>query len=206
MLKLFFTGRIVIIFQFLFWLFFLLLVYIYNKEPVKVRIDFDIALLKVSGNVNSGAFYVDTGNGFNENETIKFNYYQRVDGTFAPYSFVLASKDIKKLRFDPLPGPGLVSIKNIVITRYEPRHLIFGKETNDVRPLHAIEKIEKNGPELTITANGEDPYILFNNASSSFTLESVEAIVKNVGVDKLIAGIAAWVLLSALLTWYSVSD
>ena len=181
-------------------------IYESNKDPVKARIEFDIALHRVEGNLSQGAFYFDTGRGFNEREILKFNYYQSVDGQFAHYSLRLPSQAIERLRFDPLPAAGVVTIKNIILTRYFPKKMVFSDQNNDVVPLHAIQKIEKNGPECLIVANSDDPYLVFTNGNTEVSIFDIDDIMNYMGIDKFLSGIAAWLLLSTLITSFCVSD
>ena len=187
-------------------------VYLYNKEPKGIRLDFEIALHEVGESPKRGEFYYDTGSGFKGTQFVTVDYHTPADGTFSRYSLILPASSIERLRFDPLVSAGKLTIKNVVVTKFTPVFLDFSSNGKDVIPLHSIEKLEKNGRELTITTNGEDPYLLLaKNITPSFisnigyVIPSVWRDIRDKGLDRVAAGIVSLFLLSGLITYFTCS-
>lgn len=133
----------------------------------KTRIDFDIALHQVRGEAR-GEFFFDTGKGFSEFESVKFRYYQAVDNRFKHYSLYLPTrKIIQKIRFDPLPKQGGVTIKNIVVQKRNNPVLSYSPLQNPPVSENGIHSLDASGNSLTIIMDREDPHlVLFDNLAS----------------------------------------
>ena len=212
-MNLIFTLRTKKTLSFVFWFAFLLTVYLYNKDPKGIRLDFEIALHEVGDFPKSGEFYFDTGNGFKAGQFVKFDYHTPANGTFSRYSLILPTNSIERLRFDPLPAAGKLTIKNVIITKYSPVILDFSIKEQDVIPLHSIGKIETRGQALTITADGNDPYLVISREIISFSVFDIGNLTQNIwfdiglmGFDKFLTGITALILLSVLITNFICSD
>jgi hypothetical protein len=198
---------------FFFWLTFLLIVFLYNKDPKGTRLDFEIALHEVDDSPKRGEFYFDTGDGFKANQYIQFNYHTSANGIFSRYTLILQTNRIDRLRYDPLPAAGKVTIKNVIVTKYSSNFLEFSKNEKDIIPLQSIERIEKKGRALTITSNGNDPYLIIAKNVTPFSVSDIGNLIRNIWmdtrfieIDKFLAGIMALVLLSGLITYFIHSD
>ena len=85
------------------------------------QFEFDLALGSntIFENETWTIFY-DTGRGFNPIELFEMPYSKNI----APHEFqhhvvtLPTVNTIKRLRFDPLQGPGVVSLKNLKVHRY----------------------------------------------------------------------------------------
>lgn len=140
----------------------------------KTRIDFEIALHQVHGEAK-GEFFIDTGEGFNEFETIKFFYNQKVDGRFKQYSMYLpCRKIIRALRFDPLPKWGVLSIKNVVVQKDNNPSLLFDPLQNPPLPLNGILLADASEHGVTITMDQDDPYMLLLDNLEPYTANSAQ--------------------------------
>jgi hypothetical protein len=195
-------GKVV---SFSFWFVFLFIVVVYNKQINNIRIEFEIAIHSLEGEVKQGEFYFDTGQGISERHSVKFQYYQHSDGTYARYSIVLPADRISLLRFDPVPSQGVISIRNIIVHKYYPLKIKVSDIRHSLVPLNSVEKIEIRGNEIIITANGDDPHILLFKNLPEFTLATFVEHILNQEIDKIISGLLALSLISGLLTHFSIS-
>ncbi len=196
---------------FIFWVVFFSSIYLLNKSHANIRLDFQVALHNADDNDRTGAFYYDTGKGFNEKQLVKIRYYQKTDGLFYPYSVIFPVANIQQLRFDPLIREGSVSFKDLIITKYYPKKIDFSVTRNSIKPLHSIQELIILSDELKISSNGEDPHILLSTNPARLSITDVPDLVSHTEVsdlvshtemDKVIAGILALVLLSFFLTKY----
>jgi hypothetical protein len=187
---------------FIFWVVFFSSIYLLNKPQANIRLDFQVALHNAGDNDRTGAFYYDTGKGFNEKQSVKVSYYQETDGTFYPYSVGFPVANIQQLRFDPLFGEGSVSLKDLTITKYNSKRIDFSLTRDSIKPLHSIQELIILSDELKIVSNGEDPHIMLSKNPAGFSIADVPYLVSYTEMDKVMAGILALVLLSFFLTKY----
>ncbi len=188
---------------FFFWVLFLGGIYVNNKSQNSVSLEFDVAIYSSSTLQNVGEFYFDTGNGFNEAETVKFNYYQETDGQFYPIKVIFPNQGLKQLRFDPLPAEGQIRLKNIIIKKYYPKKLLLLDKIKTLLPQNSIESVEVIDDQLSIVTNGADPFLIISQNISTFALADYKALINYVGLDKFVAGVLSLVLLSFLITWFT---
>jgi len=187
---------------FVFWVVFLGLIYLMNRTPEKIRLEFDLALHHSKSENPIGQFYYDTGNGFNEKESKILQYIEDTKGRFYHYSIVFPVQDINRLRFDPLPGAGLVRMKNIIIRKNYPIKIVFEDIEHSLVPMNAIESVRGADNIITIVTNGPDPFFQIVEDPFVISFSDVTAFFRyvSVSIDKMVAGILSLLLLSILLT------
>ncbi len=139
-----------------------------NRVPV-VILDFDIVLHEVPAGTQRGSFYFDTGRGFNPAEVVVFSYSQPAGETAKHYSISLPTKrKIFRLRFDPLDGPGKISIANFQVRKKTTKKISFVQKELEATKNHSISTIKVNGSTLTITSVGGDPHFVLLNDFLSY--------------------------------------
>ncbi|MBL7205247.1 MAG: DUF2142 domain-containing protein [Desulfobacteraceae bacterium] len=149
-------------------------------------IDFDLALHSAQG-IPAGEFYFDTGNGFNEHETVKFHYFQPCDGQFHHYSIGLPTiYTIRRLRFDPLQDQGVITIKNIVVQKQRPIVFNYAARSDTLIPQNAIHSIDISVKGITITTDGKDPCLILSNHFAPYSALSVEGLLDEPGLNFLV--------------------
>lgn len=190
---------------FAFWAVFLLMIVQLNRTPENFEIEFEIDVIDSSSvKQPKGELYYDTGRGFNENQTIKFFYRMNDTGKPQRYKLPLPVRNIVKLRFDPLPDKGTIAINSLSFLGECPVCLDIAKLKNDLKPIHSIESIRLENNTLTIASNGPDPHLLLLDSPSLGTVFCFFYRIMDLPADKLISGLLALILMSAILTYYTV--
>ncbi len=130
-------------------------------------LNFDIAVLEKSAPIERAVFYYDTGLGFNGNELVVCDYSPDQRKGFKHYSVKLRThKRISRLRFDPLDGDGIVTLKNLAIKQYIEKKVDFSQFNSKKSIPVNIENVRTTKNSITIVAKGRDAHlVLVNNFS-----------------------------------------
>ena len=114
--------------------------------------------LKSSVHANIQIFY-DTGNDFNENDSVTFPIAKTED--FLNFSFRLPNKSIKHLRLDPLNQEGHFVINELkIVNRFN--QAIYPLVLENLKPFQQLEQISIQDNLLIADASGDDPILLFD--------------------------------------------
>ncbi len=193
---------------FIFSIFFLSICIFYKPiRSLEVCLDITIHLSKI--NRPSAEFYYDTGNGFNETEMVKLIYPFNYKGKRKRYCVrIPTDKHIKKLRFDPLPGEGKITIENVLINRYTTRNIEYNStQKSTFIPLNAIKQINALSKGVEIITNGDDPYLVLAKDIKMEYLEFFKELVSfPINLEKLFSGVLTLILLSFLCTLFFLEN
>ena len=194
-----YREKTIFVLVFLFWFIFFGLIYLNNKSDNQIKLEFDIAIHSSATEKNIGEFYFNTGNGFNESQSVKFEYHQDANSSFSHHRVVLPINRITQLRFDPLPAQGQITLQNFYLHKFYPKKMDFEDKENSLRPLNSIESIDIVNERITITSNGLDPHLILSNELSTFSLLDWKVFFEHTAVDRFIAGLMSLILLSYLI-------
>lgn len=190
---------------FLFWAIFLVTVVVLNKSSNRLRIEFSLAVISSESDQNIGQFYIDTGRGFNELQSVRLSYYSNAKKAFNRYSVFLPTTGLKfkQLRFDPLPGSGEVILRDITLHCGYPETLEIAEVAQLVKPLHAIRSISRKNNALQIISIGPDPHFLLLSSPPVGPIIRLFKQVAHSQLDKIISGFLSLLLLSGLLAYFT---
>lgn len=188
---------------FIFWAGFLLGIYLYNKPQTETFLKFEINVHSSDVDNPSGVFYYNTGEGFNEKQKWIVSYDKAWYNDFRRYSLKLPANKIYQLRFDPLPSGGEVSIRNLVVDKYYPKPQEFINVKTMFASAHAIDSINSIENGIRINCGTTDPYLVLIDDIREFSVFDYQLIHEYIGIDKILAGVLALVLLSYLISSFS---
>jgi len=121
--------------------------------------------------------FFDIGNGFNERDSVK-KFIQKTINQQTLY-FQLATKNLMKIRFDPINGPGEVLLKEFSIINHE-LEILYSIDPDQIVPIQGISKIKNSEAGLALQTFAEtiDP-ILVVTFPNTFPIILKENILKN---------------------------
>jgi hypothetical protein len=134
--------------------------YVAPAIPSDLKLEFDL----VSSGPSVAQLFWDTGQGFNETESIRRNHEPHPGQQTV--RFPLPNRPIKSLRFDPRDNPGTVLIRGIrLIDAGQRTHAVLPLDS--LRPERDITKLDlgEDGLHIETTPVGRDPNTSFSAAA-----------------------------------------
>lgn len=188
--------------NFLFILIAFILGLLYAVKTVHGPVDFKIALtVETDQQKELTQFYCHTNNTY-KGESVAENSYttenQIAKHTYELVNDITCGESATHLRFDPLSAGGQVNILSMRIHTQYWQQVNLTQAIKHIRALHNIESIQLKDDKISITANGEDPYIeLANNLQSYLTPTQKDMLL-------LVLKYSLWALFWVkLFTWVS---
>ena len=145
------------------FIFLYLLIVVIASMHIQSGIDIKFNILNPD-KIHNGYFYIDSGNGFSEQEKELVSYKDSVCKIHFNQNY------IKNLRYDPMDDNGTIIVKNLLING---KPIDFYKF--NMIPSHHIKIAIKGHQELEINSTGSDPYMMFG--------KDVETHYKFVGIN-----------------------
>ena len=146
----------------------------FTEMKLRGPLDFNIELtVETKAKNQSIQFYCHVNNTY-KGESVDENSYsdanQIKENTYKIVNDITCGEQATHLRFDPLPADGKVDITSMrVHTRYWHK-VDLTQAIEHIKALNSIESVTLNNGKISISANGNDPYIeLSNNLQSYLT-------------------------------------
>lgn len=140
------------------------MVQIHNSGKA-IQLEFDLSIVnKTRTERENWTIFYDTGRGFNNVEFYKMRYPEKVrPDKFQHYVVILpTTKTVKRLRFDPLEGPGVVLFKNLKVDRFHTETIPLESMGDEIIAINAIEEIVPIENGIRITANDWDSQVVIS--------------------------------------------
>ena len=149
--------------------------------------------------------YYDTGNGFNETDSIRTEV-RKNNNTLEVINFPLPEKQIKSIRFDPGSHKGNIIIKSIKVNHNFYRlgfnlTLLKWKSENfskHFKPLNHISNFNEKDGNVYIIASDNDPYFVLKD-------NLYNVVIKKIIIIKICLYISFLILFSLLTNFTKVS-